>query len=866
MNHLLPKSLKTKKDRVSDYQSQLESFVEAHLDIRDPLGEGIYLLKNGDLGAVYKIDAIYDEPLTHNELEEKMSVLMKSLRSIVQGVPSYEKNQNTVVGVHLRSRSYKLEELLDGRHDSFIDKGLKDLLIEEEKYLHATRNLVKKEVLLSIRFEVEDKKENKFLKKAKKILRFKIDEDERYTQFRTDLVNFKDDLKNIKYAIESEFSLLPIKDKELIEFYQGYFDPKGKEQVYSGEGRIDQKIVVPGVEEVLVDKKGKRDAHLKVDQMGIKVFYIDQLPEEFYYGQLKVFLQEIPCNDFDTSWIISNGTTDFTTELAAKEGWYSRKESKQVEAEQLEHFRTNISSTKPHVFQSIRLVTYDLSSDQEGLLYSVTMDYLGARLVKETQIPLHMYATSMPLNCQSIQNKLKGGRCKRIRLENALAFIPIFNGPKRLKGSKNWPDRYGGITSFDLFAGEGNKMTSILAMSRGGKSVLNANLIIEFLAKNKDAIVRVIDKKSSYQKLSDLIGGRVISFSETSLKKNPYSPFALDSWDEDDIENVYILISTALVQKNKDIVITACHGEVLRESIKMAYNNHLLNYKNAKEAGIEIDPHPIWNDILSQMPQVCENLRSSGVKGVDVARDDLAKWSVNLYQTGQYGFLFSSYEKVENGSEVERFLTYDLDGISDEVLRQLAAMMAFIKIGRDLAKLSRSVPKLIVFEELGMLVHGEDEAQRLMDEFIHMVIKTCAKLNAQAIAITNDVKDYTEKAAGRTVWANSTQKIFLPLGDLIDGAKHAWEEKYNEADFQILESIKKEFHLKRSQAYVYSNNEVMPYKGTIFVSLSPFMDALCTTSGSQVEKYSEYIEEGMSPKDSLIKMAELYPFGEGLNQ
>lgn len=847
-------NVKKKLDKVEP------TFAEKYLHIREEIEPSIFLLKNGDLGAIFRIEGIYDECLTTNEVEERIGTILKSIRSISLGVPSHEQRSNTVIQVLMRQRKVSKEDVFNGSHENYKKDDLRKLFEEEDFYQFKTQNITKREFLISFRFVVEEIKGHPIKENIKKFLQRNLEGDDFQRDVEGKRRAFKEEISNFKHNICKDFKIEELKSSELIDFLQKYFPSEEEVPVVTDIMGLHQQVIFPNFD--LDHQKGK----FSCEGGSFKLFYLDQLPEKFKYGQFKIFLNEIPLLEYDISWNISHGGADVDNELVAKESWFSGKPTRQKEAKNFSDFRENLNTRMPKVIQSFRLIARNLNSDKEGLLQSVAMNFLGARLVKESQIPAHMFISSLPLNCLPVENKVKGGRFRTIKLEKALAFCPIFDGPSQSNGTRNWISRQGTLTKFDLFAGQGNRMTAILADTRAGKSVFNANQILEFMARYPQGVVRVIDKKSSYQKLGDLTGGRVVSFSESVLKEDPYSPFALKGWDEDDMENLFLLISTVLVQKNEGINFSACHSEVLKESIKSAYNAHFKNLTDAKKNGLDVDPHPVWNDILTQMPQVCKNLRDSGVSGAEEAKEDLARWSVNLYETGQYGFLFSKHEVKKDEHRNDRFLTYDLDGITDPILEQLAAMMAFIKIGRDLAKLPRSTPKLVIFEELGMLLHGDGKAQVLMNEFILMVIKTCAKLNAQAIAITNEIKDYTKKDAGKTIWNKSSQKIFLPLGEQVDEAKKSWSERYNEADFQIIESLEKEFHLKRSQAYIKSNNEVAPYKGTIIIPLSPFFDAICTTSGPQVEKYNELRKEGKTCMESLIEMADKYPYGQNLEE
>lgn len=846
---LFPKS---EKDLKNEFSKIKQNFCHEHLDIRDFLGDGVYLLKGGDLSASLKISGICDETLTYEELDEKIGSFHKALRGILVGIPAIKLEQNSVVQIHLRNRPIIQSDLNLRKYNSIKNSDLKNFFTQEELYHFKTRRIIKREIVLSIRFIRNTDDESTFSKKIKRIIKRERDDSPYISKLIKDLEVFKHSLNSVVNSLNTDFGIEYMGPEDLISFIQGYVNFKD-DPVISNDSKINEQIICDDLEINEEIKLGDKNLHL---------FYLDQIPSHFLNGQFRIFLDSLPTSSFDITWTLSHGSSKYESHLIAKESWQARKPSNEFITSQYESFRKNTNTINPYGVMSLKLLTYDLSEEDISLVQSASLDYLGARLVKETQLLVHQFKSMLPANCHPLENKLRGGRFKTIRLDNALSFAPFFVGSKITNNFRYYISRSNTLTSFDAFAGSGNKMTAVLAATRSGKSVLTANLILEFMAKNPEGIVRIIDKKSSYQKLSDLVGGSVVEFSQEKLMENPYSPFNLKEWDEDDIDNLYLLISTALVQKNPGILMSATHGEVLKESIKMAFNNHLNNKLNAQKINVTIDPHPTWQDVLAQMPQVCQNLESAGVKGCEKAREDLANWSVNLYPTGQYGFIFSSIEKHQDKG-ILPFLTYDLDGINDEVLRQIAFMMAFIKISRDLSKLPRKTPKLIIFEELGMLLHGEDNAQKLMDEFIHMVIKTCAKLNAQAIAITNDVKDYSQKPAGQTIWANSSQKFFLPLGDLYDGLKKAWEDKFSIADLQILKSLKKEFYHKRSQCYLISENEISPYKGSFYIPLSPFADALTTTSGPQVDLY-QTLKKDLSCIDALIKMSTDHPYGENL--
>lgn len=861
LRHFRDNTFRRRRDFQKESSNLPDSFSERHIQLRDFTEDNIVLLSNGDLGVIYKFDGVYDETLDQEGLLDSLNSFMKGIRSVSSGIPSHLSLRNTVVQLILKQRELKapLPKGVNGQERVFSETFVGNILSKEEENLFSY-GLVEKSFFITIRFSPPNslRQGQSIIKSLLEPLRKTLNstkEDHLESFFSTYEV-FKNELVNFERHFSNSYSLERVRRKDALSLIQNMLFAGEDHPIFDGDESLEKSLYSPAYKE-----KG----NLLVDQMSNRSlcsYHLEQLPKSYSYGRFRHFIDSIPYKNFDLVWILSHGSKEVTKDLVARETFYGRKKTTDIEFQEFISFRSNVDAQRPHGTQSVRLIVYNPAQDKDGLLESLAQDYIGARLIRESQILTHMFITSLPLNCRADANKLKG-RSRKIRLENALAFLPLYQGPSNTHGLRFYASRSGTPTRADIFAGEGNKITAVLGMSRGGKSVLTNNLILEFIEKNPNGIVRIIDVKTSYLKLCDLLGGKIVQFSEEKLKENSYSPFALgDKYDMDDIEAIFLLISTAIIQKNPGIKFSAVHTELFREALKIAYNSNLTSKK--KFGSSESAPHPIWDDVLASLPQAVATLSSSGVQGADQANKDLALWSVNLYQTGQFGFIFNRYEKLDEQSHESKILVYDLDGNSDEVLRQISAMMAFIKISRDLSKLPTSVPKLIIFEEFGILLNGDDEAQKLNEQNIKLIVKTTAKLNAQPIAITNNVDDYTTKPAGVSFWELSTIKIFLPLGSLYENARKAWGNQFNEAFWQILKSLKKEVEHKRSSVLIYSENDTAPYVGSFYLILSSFIDALTTSSGSQMNLYRELRQKGLNPYHALQFMKNHHPFGKGL--
>lgn len=390
-----------------------------------------------------------------------------------------------------------------------------------------------------------------------------------------------------------------------------------------------------------------------------------------------------------------------------------------------------------------------------------------------------------------------------------------------------------------------------------------SQLYLEFLERYPDGVIRVIDKKTSSQKLADLFGGRVIHFSEEHMKKNTYSPFALLEWDSDDIYTIFLLILTVIIQKNKNINITSLHEEILLNALKISYNNQANDNIKAKENNLKIHKHPIWEDVKQNLSQAA---LSCDVEGAREAKEDLIKWSISMDETGMYNFIFYSYQEKIETFENEKFIVYDLDGINDPTLRLLAAQITFMNATRDVKKIPLSTKKLFVYEEFGMFLIGDDDiTQKMNQRNILDMVKTARKFQAQIITVTNSVSDYGENLAGKSVWENARHKIFLPLGNnMSKNLIETFKNDFDEAEYDILKSLKLNKMHKYSMAYIKSETESYKNKASILLPLSPRLDSIVTTSGNQSELYKKLRKNGFNAAKAIEYMTKNYPYGQGL--
>lgn len=797
------------------------------VDIRTELLPGIFMFLDQSIGCMWEMQGIYDETLTHEEFEYFVNRYYKKIQQLISEVKTQGMKPILQVIAHQSQDNYKSEV-----KNYECKSNLASICDEERKKLLDKTFLIRRKFYLTVRIEGN----NRILK---------------HQDIEQQLKLFKNliDVANTQGGIKLN-QILSAKD---------YF-----QIVNTMIGISKKKLIMDNLD------LSKTLSSLKIDQNEYELTLADskfevysmkntKRPISIAFGSMKHFMDCIPCEEYVITFCMTSIENNLTTDLNAKMGWVGNKPGLYDILSNFETFKAQVDSTRPYGAVGISIIVKDPSHDCFRRIDNVAVDLLCSKFTRENELLIHSFKKSLPLNSTRTQNEIPN-RFRIVRLESALHFLPIYKGPEDQGQIDKQISRQGTLMSFDLFKGEGNKMTTILGKSRAGKGVLNNKIICDFLNTHPDGIVRVIDRRTSYKKLVDLVGGKVIEYSEEALKRNPASPFAIKSPAEDDIENLFVLIKSVLVQTNTNIEFEAIHGELLKESIKIAFNNS----NHCNQQGYTNISNITYEDILSSMPQAEKNLTESKVKGAATAKDEIVRWSLSCRKNGAYGYLFCAQEEQQEiGMQRNRIVVYDLEGINDEVMKQTAAMMAFIKCMRDIQKLPKKTKKLIVFEELGMLLHGEDKAQKIIEEFVKNVVKTCAKMNTQAIAITNNVEDFTMTMGGKAFWDNSTIKIFLPVGNMKKTISEQWNKELSEADLQIINSLQINRELRFSEAYISIDTGDNFYKGSFRIPLTEIMDAITTTSPSQVEMYEEY-RRTLTPFESIKKLAEEHPFGGNL--
>ncbi|PIR04676.1 MAG: hypothetical protein COV57_03065 [Candidatus Liptonbacteria bacterium CG11_big_fil_rev_8_21_14_0_20_35_14] len=566
----------------------------------------------------------------------------------------------------------------------------------------------------------------------------------------------------------------------------------------------------------------------------ISVLYLSPNVEEISLGTMPTLLRTMSKLEFDYVVCITDPLFESNSEIKAKKGWYEKRDERRYL--DISSISENIGRRNPLLRVSSRIVIKNCTPELMYQIRDFSLGLIGASFELEGQVPLHMLSTSLLGNMNISDNKAIE-RSKRMLLNSLTKMLPVYCGTSGYEEGITKISLDGTLLKIDRVGGSGNRMTTILGNSGVGKSVLVSEIILEYLEKNPKGCVRVVDHKTSMKDLVDYKDGTLRDLDDSLTSKIGFSPFAVNDPDEGDITSISVLAMTAMKSISSEIRFSALHKELLRESIRIAFLNQNHSNKNA--------PHPIWEDVIVSFPSAKQAFLSHGHDDhkLDECFQELRSYSVCLEAGGQFARIFSNYDNETVISD--SLCVYDLDGITDDSTRLISYMTTFVKIKRDIKRLPLNIPKLVIFDEFGILV-SQNSAKEEIKEFVDDIVKTCRKLNVQAIAIANDISTFADSLAGRSFWDIAKIKLFLPLGDLYPTLINKLGSYFDEVDKEAINILELEKENRRTMIYQIDkrDSDHEPIKTLYYSHMSKELETVCSTDPGRISEVIKYQGEG----------------------
>jgi len=410
---------------------------------------------------------------------------------------------------------------------------------------------------------------------------------------------------------------------------------------------------------------------------------------------------------------------------------------------------------------------------------------LGAEIIKEADIGLGLCLNSLPLNYSpDVDHSTQ--RAIRILRSDVLNFLPVFDSFRGLKDPLQlYLSRENNLVPFSLFENETSNHTVVLADSGSGKSAFIIDCIQSVKKKKEDPLVFIIDKKSSYKMLAKLFGGDLTVFDPD--QEMPFSPFR-GMYDENKINFLTQLLLTAIHLTSPNYQMESEHLSAVSKAIKLAYKanveQHGLAYTDSEfvveDSGDEISV--TIEDVIRELGTL------KSFREFENSTNVLNELIVKLkpcYGDGPYAKYFNKIAGANR--KATSFYAYDLDALdSDPVLQTLMTMSVFEEI-RQIISLeeNRSRGGVVICEELGRLGGDNAVASRYIVDFA----ETLRKLGFWLIALAPRPQNYFESEAGRAMWGVADNFLFLKMS--ADNVRYLKEKSalFDEANSEIIASL-----------------------------------------------------------------------------
>ena len=319
--------------------------------------------------------------------------------------------------------------------------------------------------------------------------------------------------------------------------------------------------------------------------------------------------------------------------------------------------------------------------------------------------------------------------------------------------------RKGQLITFDPFDRTArNKNIAIMGTTGGGKSFALNLLVLSMFASN--SIVRIFDLGYSYRKLCRLMKGDYIDPSERRISLNPFS-YIPDDCDERELkfhlDNIAALYGiAAYADTNQEP--TQDQKNLLRGAVQYAW----------EVAGRDAELYPAY-EYLAHFPKL------TGSELAELCRDESSKCKTNLakeahllafnltnwLESGSYGEWFNGKANVDLVSSP--FIVFEL-----EHLRRNPALLKVISLAVVNATtavmylLPRDIWKMVIFEECGTVLKGNDLFKTVVEE----AYRRGRKNNVSTTTVFQSPLDLQKLGqVGDVILSNADYHLYLPSPD-----------------------------------------------------------------------------------------------------
>ena len=771
----------------------------------DAYDEGVYILKDGSMGAMWSLATIPDEGLSEGE-KDRVRV---SIEGVIMRIPRELACQFILVcscRIEPVLQAYlNIGKLEDPMTKLFLDSRL-EVIREATKSGFPGTDGEFRPRLLSIYFTIR-----RFLNWQKPgiidsirsvLLHPNLIKSSYENSYRRERERFARLARSVEGMMnQAGFSPRPVSPQELIVILYPILNPVRARSLGEPVYDLGQSIA----EQVALSTMEVIPEGLKCKEVETRVISLEQSPEATFPGMISGLLKmggsyvaainfHVPPKDREMQYLKVRGALAFTHRFTVL-GDVS------VETQTV---KRDLDETTERLFSgATRTVLFNMHVVRQGegeeldSRVSETLDRmhgLGCEGVVEDLIGDSLTLASLPFGYDPANDKFVR-RERRWPSDNFSDVLPTFGDwPGTARPVFLYLSRRGTPVGFDLFDNEAPHAV-ISGATGAGKSVLVNDMIAQAFRLNP--IIFIIDKGGSYERMCELFGGQYFTVDLDH-------PVAINPFAGDLTREKQALLTTLIVA--------------------MATRNDEREHLDAENVGV--------------IEEALVKLYRRG-KGRELQLSDLARILVDDYgergkglrqrlfaftREGQYGMFFDRPNELRAHATFNVFDLKRLDGYPELQAAFLLVAMNFIVSSIQSTDPGR--PKYLFIDEAWALLKNEASARYVAEAF-----RTYRKLGCAVVAVSQAITDFLSVPGGRTILQNAPTKILLrqereTISTLKDELKLSPEEVELVGSVNTVPGVRSEFYLRTSWG-----------GGVLTLFLSPVMYWVATTDFRDTERY-----------------------------
>lgn len=812
-----------------------------------------FRMKDGSLGVVFKVDLFEHEPMKADQILDA-----------VQGLKGwFTLPTNCVLQLHYEQKIISSRDpVFQKIKDSYSKPHpVSELLLEHklEKLRQAAKNqsplaAMKRAAFLSIRYfpsKVSSPSPKNLMKSGEATL---MGEVQKFSdEFRTFIQLVGDFEKNSKLPLQR------IGAEELLDFLRQFFNPK----TYYERNFAQLNPHVSLSEQVLFSSPILDHSGIEREGIKTKTLSLKTSPYFAYPGGMAYFTK------LDFPFRL-NLNVKFPTKTQSK-AFFDVKEFflQNTPSARARRQREEILEIQEKLARDDRVLhvtfnvtvegnTEEMLSDRVRSVLNVFHNDLECEAIVEDDIGLGLCLNTLPLN-YTPQADQSSQRFIRMLRSDATRFLPIFDSFRGLQNPLQiYLSRENNLVPFNLYENETSNHTVVVADSGSGKSafVIECIQAAKRMNREREPIVFVVDKKSSYSMLAQYYDGDLTVFDRT--KDMPFSPFR-GHYDEEKVAFLTRLLLAGIGYTSPSFIPESDHSVMLTRAINLAYERK-VNQLGLVYADGELIKENSDGEVQLQMEDIVAELSSlTSLPDFEILRDEIDKLLVKLrpfYGDGIYARYFNSASEEKKQGD-KKFYIYDLDSLDQDSTLQALMTMAVMDEIRRIIKLpeNRGRMGILIFEEVGMLGRGNPTIAPYVIDYA----ETGRKLDLWLIALTPRPRNFFELEVGQALWEVADNFIFLQMSE--DNVEYL-ASKSALVD-ETMKPILKSLRTKRGEfAEIYYRNKKGSKQGAFRYSPTSFDRWLSPTNSKDSVAAQDALRKFKDKKwEALEFLAKTYPTG-----